>query len=105
MYAIVETGGKQYKVKEKDTVDVELLSTRSAHKVTLNKVLLISDKGHVTVGNPTIKGAQVHCEKVATIKSKKKVIFKYIKRKASDKKTGHRQNLLRLRVEKIELKE
>ncbi len=104
MYAVIETGGKQYRIKENDLIDVELIEQDKEQEIKLNKVLLVSDKDRVIVGKPFIKEACVLCRKIAAIKSKKRTIFKFKRRKASKKKTGHRQKLLRLKVEKIEVK-
>lgn len=103
MYAVIETGGKQYRVKENDLIDIELIDS-DKEEIKLNKILLISDKDKVIVGKPFVREAYVICRKIATIKSKKRIIFKFKRRKASKKKTGHRQKLLRLKVERIEVK-
>ncbi len=104
MYAIFETGGKQYRVKEKDLIDIEIISFKDGENISFDEVLLISDGDKVFVGKPFVKTALVVCKKVADIKSRKRVIFKFRRRKASKKKTGHRQKMLRLMVEKIEVK-
>jgi large subunit ribosomal protein L21 len=104
MYAIFETGGKQYRVKEKDLIDIEVISSKDGENISFDEVLLISDGDKVFVGKPFVKNALVVCKKVADIKSRKRVIFKFRRRKASKKKTGHRQKMLRLMVEKIEVK-
>ncbi|MFH0839357.1 MAG: 50S ribosomal protein L21 [Candidatus Omnitrophota bacterium] len=101
MYAVVETGGKQYKINENDVIDVELILSPEGEKITLDKVLLACEADKVLIGKPFLKDAHVICHKVGTVKSKKSIIFKFRRRKASKKKTGHRQHLLRLRIEKI----
>ncbi len=104
MHAIFETGGKQYRVKEKDLIDIEVISLKDGEKISFDKVLLVSDGDKVLVGKPFVKNACIVCKKIADVKSKKRIIFKFRRRKASRKKTGHRQKLLRLMVEKIEVK-
>jgi len=102
-YAVVETGSKQYKVKEGDSLLVERLNEVKGKEITLDKVLLASDGKSVTVGRPYIKDAKVVCELVSEVKDKKKIIFKYRKRKASKRKVGHRQKLFKLLVKKIKV--
>ncbi|MBM3252922.1 MAG: 50S ribosomal protein L21 [Candidatus Omnitrophica bacterium] len=104
MYAVIETGGRQYRIKENDLIDVELLKSQSQGEIKFSNVLLISNGDKIIVGRPFVKDAYVICKKIGEIKSKKKIIFKFRRRKASKKKTGHRQRLLRLKVEKIVVK-
>jgi large subunit ribosomal protein L21 len=100
-YAIVLTGGKQYMVKENDTLKVELLDSKAGDKVELKNVLAVSDGTNLTVGTPEIKGAKVTCTVVDQIKDKKVINFKKKRRKGYSRKVGHRQNLMILHVEKI----
>ncbi len=102
-YAIVETGAKQYKVKEGDTILVEKLKAKKDKEVSLDKVLLLVDGKTVTVGKPYVKDAKVVCEFLAEVKDEKKITFKYRKRKSSKRKIGHRQKLCRLLVKKIKV--
>jgi len=102
MYAIVETGSKQYKVAKNDTIEVEKLDHKKAKEVKLDRVLFISDKKDSTIGSPYIKGAHVVCEVVGEKRAKKVISFKYRRRRASSKKKiGHRQNYVVLKVKDI----
>jgi large subunit ribosomal protein L21 len=100
-YAIVQTGGKQYMVKENDTVKVELIDSNAGDKVVLDKVLAISDGKELKVGTPEIKGAKVSCTVVDQVKDKKVINFKKKRRKGYSRKVGHRQNLTVLQVNSI----
>lgn len=102
MYAIVETGSKQYKVSKDDTIEIETLETGKAKEVKLDKVLFISDKKDMTVGYPYIKGAHVLCDVVGEKSGKKVISFRYRRRHASSKKMiGHRQGYAVLKVKEI----
>ena len=103
IYAIVETGGKQYKLKEGESVLVERLEFKKDKDIALEKVLLACDGKTITVGRPYIKGAKVTCEVIGEVKDEKKITFKYKKRKSSKRKIGHRQKLLKLLVKKISM--
>ena len=103
MYAIVETGSKQYKVKKDDIFDVERLEAGLGKAIKLGKVLLYSKGKSLEVGRPYIKDAHVVCEVVSHPRGKKLIAFKYRRRKNSKKKIGHRQELTRLRVKEIEV--
>jgi len=102
MYAIIETGSKQYKVAKNDTIEVEKLDFKKAKEAKLDKILFISDKKDVTVGNPYIKGAHVICDILGEKRAKKVISFKYRRRHGSSKKKiGHRQNYVVLKVKEI----
>ncbi|MDQ0188325.1 50S ribosomal protein L21 [Alicyclobacillus cycloheptanicus] len=101
MYAIVETGGKQYKVSEGDTIYVEKLPAEVGSQVTLDKVFLIGGE-QVKVGAPTVAGASVTAKVVEHGRGKKIVVFKYKAKKNYHKKQGHRQAYTKLRVESIQ---
>jgi ribosomal protein L21 len=101
MYAIVRTGGKQYRVEEGRSVDVELLRAEEGSRVEIDDVLLIGDDGDVTVGTPTIEGARVLADVEAHMRHKKIVVFKYRAKVRERKKTGHRQHFTRLAVTEI----
>lgn len=104
MYAIVETGSKQYKVAKNDTIEVERLDLKKAKEVKLDKVLFISDKKETTVGNPYIKGAHVVCDFIGEKRAKKVISFRYRRRHASSKKKiGHRQGYTLLKVKEINI--
>ncbi len=102
MYAIVETGSKQYKVSKGDVLEVELLSSKEEKEAKLSKVLLLSDKKETVVGRPYIKGASIICEVLGEKRAPKKISFKYRRRLGnSRKKIGHRQNYTVLKVKDI----
>lgn len=102
MYAIVETGSKQYRVEKNDTIEIEKLDLGEAKEVKLDKVLFISDKKDITVGNPYIKGAHVVCDLLGEKRAKKVISFRYRRRHASSKKKiGHRQGYVMLKVKDI----
>lgn len=103
MYAIVETGSKQYKVQKGDLFDVEKLEAEPGKTVKLDKVLLCSKGKSVEVGKPYVKDASVLCDIVSHLRGDKVFAFKYRRRKASKKKIGHRQELTRLKVKEIEV--
>lgn len=103
MYAIVETGGKQYKVSEGDILKVEKLVGEAGDKLALEKVLVVSDdEGNLNVGKPAVENAKVLVEVLEQGKSKKILVYKYKKRKNQRKKQGHRQAFTKIRIEKIE---
>jgi len=99
-YAVVETGGKQYRVVAGDTLKVELLEGEVGGMVELT-VLAVSDGKTLTVGKPVVKGAKVNASIVEYIKAPKVVAFKKKRRKGYKRKVGHRQPLTVLRVETI----
>ena len=101
MYAVVETGGKQYRAAPGEFVDVERLPVEVGDKVTLDQVLLIGDGEHVTVGQPTVPGAEVIATAVAQSRHRKVIFFHYVPKKRERKKRGHRQYFTRLRIEQI----
>ncbi len=102
MYAIIETGSKQYQVKLGDMIDVELLTGNGSHEVVFEKVLLINSGNAVKVGKPVVSGAAVKGEIIEQIKDEKLIIFKYKRRKNSKTKKGHRQKLSRVKITAIE---
>jgi large subunit ribosomal protein L21 len=105
MFAVIETGGKQYRVEKGDVLDVELVPVegKSGEKLAFDRVLMIFGEGGTRVGNPTIPGARVEAELVGDVRGPKLRIFKHKKRKAYRKRAGHRQDLLRVRVREIVL--
>jgi large subunit ribosomal protein L21 len=100
-YAIVESGGKQFRAVEGSTIEVDRLAIEVGQPVELKSVLLIVDDGSVSVGTPTVSGAVVSTNVVDHIKGPKVVIFKYSPKKRIRVKTGHRQQYTRLHVESI----
>ena len=101
MYAVVETGGKQYRAAPGETVDVERLPAEVGEKLTLDRVLMIADGENVTVGRPTVEGAEVIATVVAQSRHRKVLFFHYVPKKRERKKRGHRQYYTRLRIEQI----
>ncbi len=97
MFAVVQSGGKQYKVCENDVISVEKLANAVGDKVKLD-VLLISDNGSVVAGNPIVAGAVCEAEVVAHGKGDKIVVFKYKPKKNERKKQGHRQPFTQLKI-------
>ena len=101
MYAIVRTGGKQYRVEEGRSVQVERLPGEEGSRLELSDVLLIADDGDVTVGTPVIEGARVLAQVEVQGRDKKIIVFKYKSKVRTRKKTGHRQSFTRLTIEEI----
>ncbi len=102
MYAIIETGGKQYKVSEGDVLQVEKLQASEGETVELDKVMAISKDDGLTVGTPWIENAKVTATILNHGKKDKIIVFKYKPKKNYRKKQGHRQPYTQLKIEKIE---
>ena len=100
-FAVIETGGKQYKVSANNILKVEKLNIPKGKKVEFKKVLLLNDDKTTEVGNPTISGAIVEALLVDNIKDKKVLVFKKRRRQNSRKKYGHRQLLSKIQITKI----
>ena len=101
MYAIIETGGKQYKVSEGDVVFVEKLDVEAGSTVTIDKVLVVEKDGDLKVGTPFVEGATVEAEAIKNGKEKKIIVYKYKAKKGYHKKQGHRQPYTKLEIKKI----
>ncbi len=101
MYAIIESGGKQYRIAEGEKVRVEKLSGSADDQITLGGVLLVHDGERTLVGNPYVEGASVTGKIVAQGRARKVTIFKYKRRKDTKKKKGHRQPFTEVVIEKI----
>jgi len=101
VYAVVENGGKQYRVTVGQTIDVERLSAAPGESVTLDKVLLVADGDEVKVGQPTVNGASVSATVVQHGLRRKAVIFHYRPKQRYRVKKGHRQQYTRLRIDEI----
>lgn len=102
MYAVVATGGKQYKVEEGDVLRVEKLTGDVGAQVAFNNILIFSDGENVKIGQPEVEGVAVHGQIVAQGKSKKILVFKYKRRKRYRRKQGHRQPFTAVRIDRIE---
>ncbi|MCM8813448.1 MAG: 50S ribosomal protein L21 [Candidatus Omnitrophica bacterium] len=101
MYAIIEVGGRQYKVAPADVIEVNRLPDAVDSSLSLDKVLLVADGSVVKIGRPYVPNAAVTAAVVAQTKGKKVVAYKYWRRKDAHKKIGHRQSLTRLRITAI----
>ncbi|HWQ04669.1 MAG TPA: 50S ribosomal protein L21 [Longilinea sp.] len=102
-YAIVESGGKQFRAVEGSTIEVDLLPVEAGKELALDQVLLLVDGEKISVGTPSVKGAQVKASVVEHFKGPKLIIFKYQAKKRIRVKTGHRQTYTRLMINKIEV--
>jgi large subunit ribosomal protein L21 len=102
MYAVVATGGKQYKVEEGDILRVEKLAGDVGADVAFDKVLIFSDGENVKIGQPAVDGVTVHGQIVAQGKGKKVLVFKYKRRKRYRRTQGHRQSFTAVRIDRIE---
>ena len=100
MYAVIATGGKQYKVSEGDVIRVEKLGVEADEKVTFDQVLLVSDQD-VKVGDPTVAGASVEATVLGNGRAKKVIVYKYKRKTGYHKKNGHRQAYTEVKIEKI----
>ncbi len=100
-YAVIETGGKQYKVSEGDVFDVERLGTEAGKKIKLDQVLALSTGKTLTVGAPLVSGASVTAEVLEHFRGDKVVVFKKKRRKGYENKKGHRQELTKIRIAAI----
>ncbi|WP_432664241.1 50S ribosomal protein L21 [Wukongibacter baidiensis] len=101
MYAIIETGGKQYRVQEGDTLFVEKLEVTAGDTINFDKVLVVSNEGKLSVGAPFVEGAKVEASVVEQGKGPKVIVFKYKAKKDYRKKQGHRQPYTKVKIEKI----
>ncbi len=101
MYAVVATGGKQYRVTVGDTLDVESLDPGDDGTVELRPVLIVGDEGEVTAARDALGSARVKATVIAQRKGPKVVVFKYKNKTGYRRKAGHRQSLTRIRIEEI----
>jgi len=100
MYAIIATGGKQYKVAEGDIIRVEKLGAEAGETVTFDQVLVVNN-GELVVGDPTVKGATVSASVIAEGKAKKVIVYRYKNKSGYHKKNGHRQAFTQVKIDKI----
>jgi large subunit ribosomal protein L21 len=101
-YAIIRSGGKQYRVSPGQTITVEKLAAELGEKVTFGQVVLFADGATVTAGDPMVSGVQVVGEVIEQFKDKKVIAFKYKRRKGYHRTVGHRRLLTRVKIEAID---
>ena len=101
MYAVIETGGKQYKVQAGDVVFIEKLDVEPEQEVVFDKVMVVGKDDGVVVGTPTVAGATVTAKVLKNGKAKKITVFTYKPKKSSKRKMGHRQPYSQVRIEAI----
>ena len=102
MYAVIETGGKQYQVNEGDTIFIEKLAAEADETVTFDKVVALGADDGIKVGTPYVDGAAVQAKVLKNGKSKKITVFTYKPKKGSKRKMGHRQRYTKVQIEAIE---
>jgi len=103
MYAVLETGSKQYRVSTGDRLEVERLPVEAGQAVTFDRVLLVSNDGKISVGAPTVSNASVLADVVEHIRGPKKTTFKMKRRKGYHKTIGHRQELTVVKIKEIKI--
>ena len=101
MYAVIATGGKQYKVSEGDVIRVEKLGVNVGESYTFYQVLIVND-GEMKIGNPTVEGAVVKASVVSEGRDKKVIVYRYKRKSGYHKKNGHRQSYTEVKIDKIE---
>jgi large subunit ribosomal protein L21 len=103
MFAVIRSGGKQYKVTEGETLDIELVDfpAEGEKKITISDVLMVGNGDNVSVGSPLVSGASVGLELVDEIKARKVIAYKFQRREGYHRTVGHRQKLSRVKVGKI----
>ena len=102
MYAIVETGGKQYRALPGECIDVEKLPVNVGEQITLDRVLLVADDEQIAIGQPLVEGATVNATVVRQALGRKVIFFHYVPKKRERKKRGHRQPFTRLRIDSVQ---
>ncbi len=101
MYAVLETGGKQYRVAPGDVVEVDRIEAEAGKPVVFDRVLFVANEGQVSVGAPVVANATISADIVEHIRGEKKVAFKMKRRKGFHKTIGHRQELTRIKIGEI----
>jgi len=101
MYAVIKTGGKQYKVEEGTVLQVEKLDQNEGDTIEFNDVLMYSDGENVTLGSPLVDNVKVKAEIIKQAKDKKVIVFKYKRRKGYRRTRGHRQNFTEIKIDSI----
>lgn len=103
MFAVIKSGEKQFRVKQGDIIDVELLNNHDEKTATFSDVLTVSNGDKVTVGKPTVKGAQVTADIIGEVKADKVIAYKFRRRKGYHRTVGHRQRYLRVKINSIKV--
>jgi large subunit ribosomal protein L21 len=101
MYAVIETGGKQYRVEPGDTLTVERLEVEAGQTYTFSRVLMVADGGKITIGSPILPAASVLADITDHLRGDKKIAFKMKRRKGYHRTVGHRQELTRVKIKEI----
>lgn len=101
MYAVIKTGGKQYRVQQGDVIFVEKINSQADEAVTFDEVLLVGDGDQTKIGAPTVAGAKVEGKVLAQVKGQKIVVYKYKAKKNERKKQGHRQPYTKVEITAI----
>ena len=101
MYAVLETGSKQYRVSAGDKLEVDRLAVEAGQPVTFDRVLMVNNDGKVTVGSPTVANASIVADVVEHIRGEKKIAYKMKRRKGFRKTIGHRQELTVVKIKEI----
>ena len=101
MYAVIKTGGKQYRVQQGDVIFIEKIDSQADEAVTFDEVLLVGNDGETKIGTPVVEGAKVEGKVLAQVKSKKIVVYKYKAKKNERKKQGHRQPYTKVEITAI----
>ncbi len=101
MYAVIETGGQQYKIKQGDTLKIEKIPAEVGNTIKFDKVLLVNTGEQCVVGSPYLKDVSVESEVLMQDRHRKVIVFKYKRRKGYQKKRGHRQHFTKVRILKI----
>jgi len=103
MYAVIATGGKQYRVQQDDVIDIERIEGDAGKKITFTEVLALGDGDKIQCGTPLIESAKISAEIIEQFRGKKLTVFKMKRRKGYRKKHGHRQELTKVKIGKISL--
>ncbi len=103
MYAIIETGGKQYRVEEGQVIKIEKLQAETGEEVTFDKVLAVNKDEQLTIGTPVVEGARALAKVVTQDRDRKITVFKYKAKKNYRRKMGHRQPYTAVKIERIEV--
>ena len=101
MYAVIKTGGKQYRVQQGDVIFIEKIDSQADEAVTFDEVLLVGDGDQTKIGAPTVAGAKVEGKVLSQVKAKKIVVYKYKAKKNERKKQGHRQPYTKVEITAI----